>query len=369
MKIKFFSAVIFISLAVTANSQTNHNVSGDSICFICPPCNLPCDTIQFQKPGICPYCGMKLYASYSAYRNKNGEHHDNIEKKVAVVLFPGVEIIDFSGPWEVFGAAGMNVFSVAASDTVIATSMGLQLKPDYSFSNAPAADIIVVPGGNVDVGDTTTVQWIKSMNSKTEHTMSVCTGSFYLAAGGLLDNLKSTTHFSSIKALQQFTPHTHVVDTVRYVDNGRIITSAGLSAGIDAAFHVVSLYIGKGETKKLANDLEYNWNEDEQFVRGKLADKYVSGFLNALTPFDYTMIDYKGNESKWLVTLSLKTELSQHELEKLFAYQFEIANGWKQTQRKNNWFFSEDGKRWNVSIELNRKTNESYYLKLNVAAQ
>ena len=367
MKAYYFTAVIISLLSLQASCQGKILENSRAIYFICPPCNLPCDTIQFQKPGICPLCSMKLYAAYSAYKNKNGAHHDHIDKKVAVLLFPGVEIIDFSGPWEVFGAAGMTVFSVAQSDAEVRTSMGLKLKPDYTFNNVPEPDIILVPGGNVNTSDTTTVQWIKNMSKKTEHTMSVCTGAFYLAAGGLLDGLKSTTHFFSVEALHQMAPRSTVTDSVRYVDNGRIITAAGLSSGIDAAFHLVSVYIGKAETKKLANALEYRWDEEDQFIRGKLADKYVQGFLNTLTPFDYTMLDYNGNESKWLVRLDLKTELSQFELQKLFSYEFEMANGWKQSQRKDRWNFKDNGKNWNALLSIYKSGNDAYsvYFKVN----
>ena len=366
MRIHLFAAAVLMLLSAQANGQTKHLENNKPIYFICPPCNLPCDTMHFHEPGFCPVCGMKLYPAYSEYENKNGEHHDNIDKKVAVLLFPGVEIIDFSGPWEVLAASGMTVFSVATSDTVVQTSMGLKLKPDYTFNNVPEPDIILVPGGNVNRNDTVTVQWIKNMSRKTEHTMSVCTGAFYLAAGGLLDSLKSTTHFSSVKSLQKIATHSAVTDSVRYVDNGKIIVAAGLSSGIDAAFHVVSLYIGKAQTKKLANDLEYRWSEEDQFVRGKLADKYVLGFLNTLTPFDYTMTEYTGNEKNWTVRLDAKTVLSQSELQNLLAYQFENAEGWKKSQRKDNWVFKDNGKNWMAELFIHpiEKNLYSVYLKI-----
>ncbi len=79
------------------------------IYFACPPCGIDCDTVHFQKPGLCPVCAMKLYAAYHGSENITGDHHDTTEKKVAVLIYNGVEIIDFAGPWEVFGAAGMQV--------------------------------------------------------------------------------------------------------------------------------------------------------------------------------------------------------------------------------------------------------------------
>ncbi|UTA69044.1 DJ-1/PfpI family protein [Emticicia sp. 21SJ11W-3] len=229
-----------------------HEFNTKKIHFQCPPCNMECDTVHFSEPGACPTCGMKLFAAYQGFENKEGSHGDNCNKKVAVLIFPGVEIIDFTGPWEVLAAAGMQVYSVSVSEATVATSMGLKIKPDYTFENAPAPDIVLIPGGNVRPADKTVTDWILKMNEKSEHLLSVCNGAFYLGKIGLLDNLKVTTFYSAIERLQQITPKAIVVDSVRYADNGKIITAAGLSSGIDAAFHLVSVYLGKAQAKKLA---------------------------------------------------------------------------------------------------------------------
>lgn len=294
---------------------------------------------------------MKLFASYPEYENKQGAHLDFCPKKVAVVLFPGVEIIDFSGPWEVFGAAGMEVFSVAASDSIITAGMGLKLKPNYAFANAPTPDIILVPGGRVDASDTVIVNWIAQTSKNAEHTMSVCTGAFFLAAGGLLDSLKATTNYPAIRLLKRLAPHTSITDTVRLIDNGKIITSAGLSSGIDAAFHLVSLYLGKAQTQKLANDLEYGWNNKDPFVRGKLADKHVQGFLDALTPFDYEMTEYTGDRNQWSVSVNLKTDLKRDDLFHILTTQFEQVSDWKKTKKRNRWTFADYGKKWSATLD------------------
>lgn len=338
------------------------------ITFLCPPCGLDCDTVHFQKPGLCPTCGMRLFASYPEYANQQGEHGDFCPKKVAVVLFPGVEIIDFSGPWEVFGAAGMEVFSVAASDTVLTAGMGLKLKPDYIFANAPVPDIILVPGGGVDPSDTAVVHWIARTSPKTAHTMSVCTGAFLLAAGGLLDSLEATTNYPAIQTLRRMSPTTKVVDKVRFVDNGRIITSAGLSSGIDAAFHLVSLYMGKAQTLKLANDLEYDWRDNDPFVRSKLTDKHVQDFLNVLTPFDYEMTEYKGSKSRWSVSVKVKTGLAKEDLWQILAIQFEQVSGWKKAKKGNGWIFDADGKTWSASLQQHQNKEDGFLLALTVVA-
>lgn len=363
MKLPFLAVLLFTLFTSLASGQ----VGKKPTIFLCPPCNLPCDTVHFDKPGFCPVCAMKLFASYPEFENRQGEHGDLCRKKVAVVLFPGVEIIDFSGPWEVFGAAGMDVFSVAASDTLLTASMGLTMKPDFTFVNAPQPDIILVPGGGVDPSDTAVVNWIARTSQKSAHTMSVCTGAFLLAAGGLLDNLTATTNFPAIEALRRRSPTTTVVDKVRFVDNGRIITSAGLSSGIDAAFHLVSLYIGKAQTAKLAIELEYGWHDADPFVRSQLADRHVQDFLNVLTPFDYEMTNYSGDKGKWSVSVNVKTDLAKDDLLQILTTQFGQVSGWEEKRKDKRWFFSDSGESWWATLDYALSGKNEYLLMLNIA--
>lgn len=366
MKLPFLTVLFFALFAGLASGQVLYPNGKKPVTFLCPPCNLPCDTVHFDKPGFCPVCAMKLFASYPEFNNRQGDHGDLCRKKVAVVLFPGVEIIDFSGPWEVFGAAGMEVFSVAASDTMLTASMGLTMKPDFTFVNAPQPDIILVPGGSVDPSDTTVVNWIARTSQKSEHTMSVCTGAFLLAAGGLLDNLTATTNFPAIEALNQISPKTTVVDKVRFVDSGRIITSAGLSSGIDAAFHLVSIYIGKAQTAKLAIELEYDWRDADPFVRSQLADRFVQDFLNALTPFDYEMTEYAGNRNTWSVSVKVKTDLEKEDFLQLLAAQFEQVSGWEKKGKSEKWQFSDSGENWRSTLVYKQSSNTEYLLTLKI---
>lgn len=337
----------FLGIVLSLGPAIGQHIGGEKLLvFLCPPCGLDCDTVHFKEPGICPTCGMKLNASFPEYENIQGEHFETTDKKVAIVLFPGVEIIDFTGPWEVFGAAGMKVFTIAANDSLVHAGMGMKLKPDYAFSNAPMPDIILVPGGNVDPSDTAVVNWIKRTSDSAEHTMSVCTGAFFLAAGGLLENLTATTNYPAIEALRMMSPSTKVIDSLRFVDNGKIITAAGLSSGIDAAFHLVSQYIGRAQTKKLANDLEYGWSEDDPFVRANLADKHVQDFLNLFTPFDYTLTEYSGGKSKWEVNLRVRVPLNQADLQVLLNSQMERVSGWKRAENIGEWTFEDNGRSW-----------------------
>ena len=192
---------------------------------------------------------------------------------VGILIFENVEVLDFAGPFEVFSrtrlAAGpesrrsddkapFNVFTVAkTSDTVLATG-GLQVVPDHSFADAPAIDLLVVPGGfgtRPLLEDDETLGWIHSVAGRTRHTTSVCTGSLLLARAGLLEGKRATTHWAALDLLESL--DVDVARDPRWVDEGHVITSAGVAAGIDMCFHVVEKICGKEVADETARYIEY----------------------------------------------------------------------------------------------------------------
>jgi transcriptional regulator GlxA family with amidase domain len=229
--------------------------SGKTV-YVCPPCGQDCDQRTYDKPGVCPHCGMRLVAQSEVQETKSAT--------VAILLFNGVEIIDYSGPWEVFGAAGFVVHTVAPTSDPIKTAYGQRVLPDYALENAPRADIVVVPGGSISgaLNDSRIIRWIQARSRDSQHVISVCNGAFLLAKAGVLDGLSATTVRGGIDQLVTFAPKTKVVRGQRYVDNGKVITTAGLSAGIDGALHLVSKIKGKEAARSTASSLEYRWYED-----------------------------------------------------------------------------------------------------------
>jgi len=226
--------------------------------YVCPPCGAPCDTMHFAAPGVCPQCGMKLVdASAAAARP------DPNRTKVAILVFDAVEIIDFSGPYEMFGAANCDVYTVAATHAGVTSAMGLQVTPKYSFADAPAPDVLVIPGGGVRAAsqDAATLDYIRKVTAADRQTMSVCNGAFILAATGLLDGLSATTTRGNLDRMATQFPKLRVVRDVRYVDNGHLVTAAGLSAGIDGALHVISKLFGDDAARQVAHGEEYAWTE------------------------------------------------------------------------------------------------------------
>ncbi len=172
------------------------------------------------------------------------------------------------------------------------------------------------------------------------------------AASGILDNLTATTNYPTTKQLKQIAPKTTILDNVRFVDNGKIITSAGLSSGIDAAFHLVSQYIGNGQTKRLANSLEYFWDDSTYFVRSKLADKYVQDLLDVLSPFDYKMTAYRGDATIWTTQIEIFSKVNIRELEALINIQLTQSAGWQKSADKKTWTMTEKGKLWIASLTI-----------------
>jgi transcriptional regulator GlxA family with amidase domain len=189
-------------------------------------------------------------------------------RNVAVFVHEGVELLDFAGPGEVFAAAhtkggahAFNVYTVAASAEPIISQGFLSVRPQYTFENAPRPDIVVLPGGrtNIPLQNPKVVEWVKKTSRDAEVMMSVCTGAFLLARAGLLDGKEATTHWGSIERLKQEATKTTVLENRRFIDNGKVLTTAGVSAGIDGALHVVARLLGHEEARRTARYMEYLW--------------------------------------------------------------------------------------------------------------
>ncbi len=189
---------------------------------------------------------------------------------VGIVLFDDVEVLDFAGPFEVFAVAGnvteggFKVVTVAeradASKPIIARN-GLKIVPDYTLADAPHLDLLVVPGGQgtrQEVSNPKLIGWIKRRAAEARLTTSVCTGAFLLAETGILAGKTVTTHWASVERMAQTYTMVHVRGDARFVDEGDIVTSAGVSAGIDMALYVVGRLKGAAIAARTARQMEYD---------------------------------------------------------------------------------------------------------------
>jgi putative intracellular protease/amidase/YHS domain-containing protein len=193
------------------------------------------------------------------------EKYLRTRKNVAIFVHEAVELLDFAGPAEVFAAAdrarAFNVYTVAASEGEIVSQRFLTIKPRYTVADCPKPDVIVLPGGSthIPLKDARVVEWIQKAAPDAEVVMSVCTGAFLLAKAGLLDGKEATTHWGSIEGLRKAAPKTKVHADRRVVDNGKVVTCAGVSAGIDGALHVVERMLGRQVARDTARYMEYRW--------------------------------------------------------------------------------------------------------------
>ena len=251
---------IFLVFAGSAWSQgPPKETDSDSAAFYCPMCGGDCDNLVFTKAGVCTHCNMKLVRQTVAERRAI---LNNYNKKMTICFYlqDGVEVLDFAGPMEVFAYAGFQVFTVSRKKEPILTQGILKILPDYGIEDVPPADILAFFGGNSGVAsqDPAVISWIKSRKETTQYYFSVCTGAFIIGQAGLLDSLTATTFHSSIESLRKAFPATKVLSDVRFVDNGRVITTAGISAGIDGALHMVAKLKGEALAKDVAAYMEYD---------------------------------------------------------------------------------------------------------------
>ncbi len=190
-----------------------------------------------------------------------------MKRKVAIFLFDDVEVLDFAGPFEVFSVTDelneyqlFNVYTVAEEKRPILARNGLSVNPDYALKDAPKPDILIVPGDDGTrplIRNTTVIDWVKVQAAVAELVLSVCSGSLILAVAGLLDGLKATTHHQVVGLLKKVAQNTDVLDDQRFVDNGKVITSAGISAGIDMSLYVVERLLGEECAVKTARYMEF----------------------------------------------------------------------------------------------------------------
>lgn len=190
-------------------------------------------------------------------------------RHVAIMVFDDVEVLDFAGPYEVFNVtrelslmSEMNVFTVAESTAPVRTRGQLSINPNYSFTNMPETNILLIPGGagcRALLKKPHILDWVREQSEKVELLLSVCTGSLILAKAGLLNGLEVTSHHGNLDDLERLTEGSTIISDKRYVDTGKIIMSGGVSAGIDMSLYVIRKLYGDEILAKTLSEMEYPW--------------------------------------------------------------------------------------------------------------
>lgn len=196
---------------------------------------------------------------------------------VGIFLFPEIEVLDFAGPYEVFTTATrvaaregillppiFNVYAIAENIEPVTARAGLKFIPDFQLNMHPGLDVLIIPGGVVaaEMEKPYVHDWISRTANSTAITSSVCTGAFLLAKAGVLTTHNVTTHWEDQNDLKNMFPSLNVISDVRWVDEGSVVTSAGISAGIDMSLHLIERLTSLSLAERTATQMEFEWSRN-----------------------------------------------------------------------------------------------------------
>lgn len=196
---------------------------------------------------------------------------------IGIYIYDEVEVLDFAGPFEVFTTAArvyeriyadtpnlFNVFLIAEKEGLVSARANFKILPHYTINEHPDIYVLIIPGGlHVrELEKKNVIDWIANASSDATLTASVCTGAFLLAKAGILKDKACTTHWEDIDGLRAMFPTLDVKEDIPWVDNGQIITSAGISAGIEMALHLITKLIGKEIAVLTARQMQYIWTNE-----------------------------------------------------------------------------------------------------------
>ncbi|HEY7366056.1 MAG TPA: DJ-1/PfpI family protein [Methylomirabilota bacterium] len=203
-------------------------------------------------------------------------------KRVGILIFPEVEVLDFCGPFEVFSVTRLNesarreesspfeVLLVAETAGPVSATGGLRVIPDVTLEACPPLDVLVVPGGwgtRREIKNERLLAWITERGRAAETLTSVCTGAMLLGQAGLLDGRHATTHWRSLPWMRDSFPAVTVEEKLHVVEDGHVLTSAGISAGIDMALRLVARYYGDEIARNTARHMEYRYVPEDNSRR------------------------------------------------------------------------------------------------------
>ncbi len=193
---------------------------------------------------------------------------------IGIYVYDQAEVLDFAGPFEVFTTASrvhgrqnlnvslFDVFLIAEKREMISARANFKVQPHYTINDHPRLDVLIIPGGVHihEMEKPVVIEWVQRTAGTSQITASVCTGAFLLAKAGLLEGRPVTTHWEDIPDLRGMFPLLDIEEDVAWVDDGNIVTSAGISAGIEMALHLVTRLAGKELAVRTARQMQYTWN-------------------------------------------------------------------------------------------------------------
>ncbi len=359
MKISLVLVLFLIPLLLLSQTQTKN--AGE---YVCPPCGCSNDDKVFNAPGSCPVCGMTLVS-------KQQNQHQEQSMKAAILIFDGVQIIDFTGPYEVLGQAGIEAFTVGEKANPIRTTMGMTVTTAYTFYNAPPAQLLIVPGGNVQTENKNIIQWIQQRAKSADYVLSVCNGAFYLAEAGLLDGKEATTFYDLIDEFKATYTKVNVVTNKRYVDNGKIITTAGLSSGIDGTLYLISKLHDKAAAQQVALNMEYNWQPGSTYARASFADKYLRRMMNRRLRLEVPnqisakVLNTQGTTDQWETEWELQANSNLTEIKNYLEGKLQELGKW--LRDGSGWKFTGyNGEKWAGTLNVTTINGKQNFYRINL---
>ncbi|HET6440219.1 MAG TPA: DJ-1/PfpI family protein [Anaeromyxobacter sp.] len=196
--------------------------------------------------------------------------------RIGIYIYPGAEVLDFAGPYEVFSTASrvaqrrdpaapalFDLSLIAAAQGPVRARGGFTVLPDHTLADHPPLEVLLVPGGvhEPELERREVVDWIARQASAVSLVASVCTGAFLLARAGVLAGMEATTHFEDAAALQRSHPEVQVREGVRWIEQERVLTSAGISAGLDMSLRIVARLAGQTLAEGTARQMDYEWRD------------------------------------------------------------------------------------------------------------
>lgn len=194
---------------------------------------------------------------------------------IGIYVYDDAEVLDFAGPYEVFSTAArlqpgadISVFLVGRSGELVSARNGFKVMPDFAVDHHPSIELLLIPGGvhTAELAKPDVIDWIRRQSAAAAWTASVCTGAFLLAEAGVLSGRRVTTHWEDIPALRRDYPGLEVLENVRWLEAGNVVTSAGISAGIDMSLALVGKLFGRELAVRTARQMEYTWSESKERV-------------------------------------------------------------------------------------------------------
>jgi putative intracellular protease/amidase len=292
---------------------------------------------------------MRLYGAVLLLLAPVSAYAQPVRPNVAILVYEGVQVIDHAVPYEVFGQFALNnVYIVAETRDPVTTFMGMRIVPHYSFADAPAPDVLVLPGGDTREAQRNPAisAWVTRAVAEADHVLTVCTGIFFLVGNEILDGRRVTTWYGRQGDLRRLAPRADVVSDMEVVESGRLVSSAGL--GVDAALRILARLHGPAWAEVVRLNMEHEPIPEQLRVpRAHLADQALPGGIYSAFPWrEADLRRYEGGREEWLMDWRFDSAVPLDSLRSRFLDTLSAEEGW--TMLSEEMTATEWTSRWSI---------------------